>query len=271
MSAPFRVQARRALICCHSAAPYRAGCDPNSNATPKPSVDFEHTRFTCRRDLASDYGQRDGRKNARLTATAPWSCAHAGRARRPRADARDHILRTVVRRMGYGRRARVDLHRSLHTDSIADCVAGGRAGAARLAGAAANGHAHRPVRRAAGVFRTAGLFVARCVLRSVDQKLSVAPRRGISDRHGRIVVLRRRGIRIAVDPGGPARHRPGHLRPGHDGTVTRRIRRTSRGRAIRLGGGVPRDQRVARGVGGCLLRARPQSAARRASCRASRP
>ena len=100
---------------------------------------------------------------------------------------------------------------------------------------------------------------------SAHRQLSVAARRGLSHRHGRIVVLGRRGIRLALDPGSSARHSPGHLRLGHDGTVTGRVRRACRGRAIRLGGGVPRHERVASGVGGGVFRARAQSAARRAS------
>ena len=97
-------------------------------------------------------------------------------------------------------------------------------------------------------------------------QLSMAPRRGLPHRHGRIVVCRRRGLCLAVDPGGSARHRPGNLRAGHDGAVTRRVCRTCRRHAIRLGGGVSGHERVAAAVGGRLFCVRPQSPAGRASC-----
>ena len=168
--------------------------------------------------------------------------------------------------MGSRRRSRVRLYRSLQTDGIADRVAGRGARAAGLAGPAADGHAHGPVRRARRLCRTACLLVARRFSRAAHRELSVAPCRRLPDRHGGIVVRRRRGLRLAVDPGGSARHRPGDLRAGHDGAVTRRVCRTGRSRAIRLGGGVSGNERVAAAVGGRLFRARPQSPAGRASC-----
>ena len=97
--------------------------------------------------------------------------------------------------------------------------------------------------------RTACLLVARRFSRAAHRELSVAACRRLPDRHGGIVVRRRRGLRLAVDPGGSARHRPGDLRAGHDGAVTRRVCRTGRSRAIRLGGGVSGNERVARCFG----------------------
>ena len=78
--------------------------------------------------------------------------------------------------------------------------------------------------------------------------------RGVPHRHGRVVLRGRRGLRVALDPGGSPGHGPRRLRAGDDGAVAGRLRRPGGRGTLRLGSGVPRHQRAAPGLGGRVLR-----------------
>ena len=73
------------------------------------------------------------------------------------------------------------------------------------------------------------------------------------DRHGRVVLRRGRGLRLALDAGGSPGHGPRRLRPGDDGAVAGCLRRPGRRGPPWLGGGVSRHERAAPGVGGGVL------------------
>ena len=149
-------------------------------------------------------------------------------------------------------------------DCFTDGAARRRPGAARLAGALADGHAHRSLRRARWSSRccSASRPLA-ALLVPLTGELRVTARGRVLSRYGRLVVLGRRRLRVALDAAGPAGHGARRLRAGHARTVAGRVRRPGRrGRfgweAVFRGIGRP-----APGVGRRLLPARAQSPAAR--------
>ena len=180
-----------------------------------------------------------------------------------RAGPRDDFVRDLVCRVGPGWRARLGLHGPLQTERVPDRTPGGGPGAARLAGAAADGHADGSVRRTPRVHGAARLFRAGRLHRSVDRQLQFAARRGVPHRHARIVVRGRSRLRVALDSGGSAGHGARRLRPGDDGAVAGGLRRPGGGGQPGLGDGVPRHGRDPPGVGGGVCPAGAQSSAAR--------
>ena len=193
----------------------------------------------------SDGGVRLDARHARQV-----SREHA--IRRPRgrccriADARpgprDDLVRPLVRRVGSRWRTRVGLHRPLRADRVSDRAAGGGAGAARLVGAAADGHADGSIRRTPRLHGAPRVLLARRVRRAADRQLRLAARGGVPHRHGRIVLRGRRGLRVPLDPGGSPGHGPRRLRPGDDGAIAGRLRRPGGGGSPGLGSGVSRHR-----------------------------
>ena len=135
----------------------------------------------------------------------------------------------------------------------ADRAPGGGAGAARLAGAAADGHADGSIRRTPRLHGAPRVLVARRIRRAADRQLRLAARGGVSHRHGGIVLRGRSRVRVSLDAGGSAGHGPRRLRAGDDGAIAGRLRRPGGRGSPGLGGGVSRHQRGAPGLGGRVL------------------
>ena len=242
-----------------------------------PSDSYPHWHVGHRRHPARTVGLGPARfldsfadDGVRLDTT----CATASRERaicRPRgrscrlADARagprDDLVRALVRGVGSRWRTRLGLHRPLRPDRIPDRAAGGGAGAARLAGAAADGHADRSIRRTPRLHGAPRVLVARRIRRAADRQLRLTPGGGVPHRHGRIVLRGRRRVRVPLDAGGPAGHGPRRLRAGDDGAIAGGLRRAGGRGSPGLGGGVSRHQRGSPGLGGRVLPAGAESPA----------
>ena len=166
------------------------------------------------------------------------------------ADSFDDLVRTVIRRVGPRWRTRDGFHRPLSPDCLPDCAAGGGPGAARFAGAAADGHADGSLRRTPRLHGAPRLLLSRRLRRAADRQLRLAPRRGVPRRHGRVVVRSGRGLRISLDPGSSPGHRPRRLRPGDNGSVACCLCRTGRRRPLWLGSSLSRHERAAACLGG---------------------
>ena len=186
------------------------------------------------------------------------------RRRRARLVLATISFHAVVRRVGPRWRTGVCLHRPVQADRVADGAVGGGARAARLVGAVADGHADGSIRRTPRLHGAPRVLLACRVRRTADGQLRLTARGGVPDRHGRVVLRGRRGLRVPLDAGGSPGHGARRLRSGDDGAIAGRLRRPGGGGSPGLGSGVPRHQRAAPGVGGGLLPVRAESAAGRA-------
>ena len=135
------------------------------------------------------------------------------------------------------------LHRPLQIDRIRDRAPGGGAGAARLAGAAADGDADRSIRRTPRLHGAPRVLVARRIRPAADPQLRLTPGGRVSHRDGRIVLRGRRRVRVPLDPGGPPGHGPRRLRAGDDGAIAGGLRRAGGRGPPGLGGGISRHRR----------------------------
>ena len=193
------------------------------------------------------------------------ACGRCCRIADARPGPRDTLVHPVVRRLGPLRRTRVDLHRSLQVERVADGVPGGGAGAAGFVGAPPDGHADGSIRRTPGLHGASRLLLACRVRRADDRQLRLAPGSRVPPRHGRVILRGGRGLRVPLDACGSPGHGARRLRPWDDGAIAGRLRRPAGGSSPGLGSGVPGHERAPPWLGGRVLRVRAESAACRAS------